>query len=368
MVAQFELDGVTPKYETDSGGTQILDADGNPIPLIIPVEKFESQISAALLAEFFFEVTVKVSTEIAATEVDSYERKIALYGRTCIKRANVLEYPTDAKTIQIRQNSWDLAKPTYTWQLVFTPHTAYESLCTGPYDEKLYFIEKDSGGVETVLQTFPEDLATYPGGLIPAGVTVDPTTLKVTILTTKAMISGPDPAFKSNFFIKHEVQNWYSGTSKATDTPPFDAGLLGRTESQTIEILIVDNCNDSAVSAITPFTVTSMQTSVLRVITEYDVVDALSLHDIRQDITNDAAVTLFSDQSTVWNNQICGNLVVDVTHDGATADFAAYSYTYLSVATDHWITLAPTLNSQVGDYTMTFTIKFEETDYPDITS
>jgi len=31
-----------------------------------------------------------------------------------------------------------------------------------------------------------------------------------------------DPPFKSNFFIKHEVENWYSGTSQIGDSPSFD--------------------------------------------------------------------------------------------------------------------------------------------------
>ena len=137
------------------------------------LEKFESQISGTLLDEFFFEVTVKASIEIDNQLVDSYERKIAFYGRTCIKRAeNVASYTVGAKSLQIRQNAWTLPKPTYTWQLDFDDHIAYESLCTGPYDEKLYFIEI-IGGTETVIQTYPVD-SSLPGK-IPAGVTVDST-------------------------------------------------------------------------------------------------------------------------------------------------------------------------------------------------
>lgn len=90
------------------------------------LEKFESQISGNLLEEFFFTVTVKASIEIATELVDSYERKIAFYGRTCIKRdEDVASYAVGKKSIQIRQNSWALPKPTYTWQLVFPDHAPY---------------------------------------------------------------------------------------------------------------------------------------------------------------------------------------------------------------------------------------------------
>lgn len=129
---------------------------------------------------------------------------------------------------------------------------------------------------------------------------------------------------------------------------------------------IVDNCANSALSTIGPFVYKDMETSVLRVISEYDPTDLNSLRDVEYIHDAEAMVNLHAGDNTKWNNQICGNIVTTVTHDGKTAEFMQHNYVYLDAANgSHWVKLAPTLNDQVGDYTVIVTLKLE--DYPSIT-
>ena len=73
------------------------------------------------------------------------------------------------------------------------------------------------------------------------GVSID-ASFKVTILTTKAMVTLP--TYRSHFYIKYSISN------TKVETP-----WLAVTETQTIEIFYKDACGTPTVSSFTPFVV-----------------------------------------------------------------------------------------------------------------
>lgn len=64
-----------------------------------------------------------------------------------------------------------------------------------------------------------------------------------------------------------------------------------------------------------------METSVLRPETETNT-------DLNWMFSDDNVPTLHSGDSSKWNVNICGNILVDITHDGTTSEFFSVTYDY----------------------------------------
>ena len=82
----------------------------------------------------------------------------------------------------------------------------------------------------------------------------------IVITTTAAQIGSPD------FKIRFTEEKWFSGTP-----------TLKAITTSTIEIHYIDQCGDTTISSLTPFTVLDMETSVLRTISEVSTYPYLAL-------------------------------------------------------------------------------------------
>ena len=132
---------------------------------------------------------------------------------------------------------------------------------------------------------YSETLVTNPVGA--AGITIN-ADYSFTILTTY------EDRGQSSYEVKYTALN--------RDTP--EASIVSN--EFTITITYEDLCNDPTMNSLTPFAVSNMQTSVLRVNTEHPSEQALP--DVSQQITGNAEVLLYINDSTKWNTGICGDL------------------------------------------------------------
>ena len=82
-----------------------------------------------------------------------------------------------------------------------------------------------------------------------------------------------------------------------------------------------------------------MQSSVLRTVTEYPSAN-VALPDIMQTIPA-PNVNFLKDDQTRWNLGICGNVEVELIHDGRTSRFLTHSYAYNQAESDRWLKLLP---------------------------
>ena len=77
----------------------------------------------------------------------------------------------------------------------------------------------------------------------------------------------------------------------------------------------------------------------------------------------DVVVNYLRNDATWWNLDICGNVVVELIHDGLSSEFLTHGYTYNATPDKRWVQLAPTKNIHVGVYNVKLKIKFAESDY-----
>ena len=75
--------------------------------------------------------------------------------------------------------------------------------------------------------------------------------------------------------------------------------------------------------------------------------------------------------SGLMNDQICGSMTLAVTHGSnaaataTTSTFMTYTYAYdTNISSDRKIEIDPTLNTEVGDYTVSMTLTLDE--YPTV--
>ena len=181
------------------------------------------------------EVTVKMV--IAGTgsqsnvEGTSITLPITIYFQLCYMQSYTgWESQDTSQVIQIRQNAWTLSKPTLT----------YSSNCNAATDPEL--------SNNNVQVPYDELLEVNPTGAL--GITIN-ADYSFTILTTAAMIG------QSSYEVKYTAWN--------RDTP---VESIVYNEFK-ITITYVDNCGLTTLNSLVAFTVSNMETSVLRVNTEY---------------------------------------------------------------------------------------------------
>lgn len=174
------------------------------------------------------------------------------------------------------------------------------------------------------------------------GATLDVALGKISILTLK------EHAGTGLFQIR------WTQTNHKLETPS-----LKVINSALIDILYVDDCSSSAIE---PFSVLDMETSILRTVSE-----SSAPPDTRQEISVDAYPLLHYADPTIWNTGICGDLTVSLVHDGLSSEFVTYGYIYLGAATSRFIEVFPTLNTQVNipGYNLVAVISMIE--YPAVT-
>ena len=81
----------------------------------------------------------------------------------------------------------------------------------------------------------------------------------------------------------------------------------------------IDECNDPSASSIQIFTVSDMQTSLLRPETE-------TTTDFNWMFPDDNSPSLHFGDDDKYNFDICGKILVDIIHDGASSEFFSITY------------------------------------------
>ena len=124
--------------------------------------------------------------------------------------------------------------------------------------------------------------------------------------------------------------------------------------TSTVVVKYIDLCDDSRAASLGSYTVNDMVTSVLRPNNE------------EQSISGEASLT-FNPPDTAWpmvsthnNAGICGDILSSLIHEGKTSQFL----THKVESFPKWISLAPTLQDQIGEYTVK--IRHELKEYSNI--
>lgn len=116
---------------------------------------------------------------------------------------------------------------------------------------------------------------------------------------------------------------------------------------------IVDECGDANLSSIATFPVSDMTTSVLRPVSE-------TSRDLNWYFPSENSPTLHSADSLKYINTICGNIMVDIVHDGVTAEFLSITYDYLVLVDPqtYFLQLNPTLRTHEGTFNVDLRVYF----------
>lgn len=104
-----------------------------------------------------------------------------------------------------------------------------------------------------------------------------------------------------------------------------------------------------------------METSILRTISE-----STAPPDIRQEIAVDAYPLLHYGDAAIWNDEICGELTVNLVHDGLSSNFVTYGYTHLGAAATRFIEVYPTLNTEVNFPGYDTVLEISMVEYPGV--